>query len=129
MKPFSDFSKEKKKFLRDHFYSKNLSKCEVEVVILVLQGHTNSRVASELCVAEKTVKFHLTNIYKKLQISRRTEIVWTVPLADFIKIEEPKKDPILESNVHKPIQNMNNNSNDSEDVFIPAGSSTINDIE
>ena len=127
MKPFSDFSEEKKKFLRDHFYSKNLSKCEVEVVILVLQGHTNSKAASELCVAEKTVKFHLTNVYKKLKISRRTEIVWTLPLADFIRIEEPKKEPNpVVNNTYNPVQSVNN---DSEDIFIPAGSSTINDTK
>ncbi len=124
MKPFSDFSKEKKKFLRDYFCSKNLSKCEVEVVILVLQGYTNSKVASDLCVAEKTVKFHLTNVYKKLNISRRTEIVWTLPLADFIRIEEPKKEPTPVSNNHNPAQNINK---EEEDIFIPAGSSTIND--
>jgi len=124
MKTVPDFSAEKKKFLRDYFYSKNLSKCEVEVVILVLQGHTNSKVASALCVAEKTVKFHLTNVYKKLNISRRTEIVWTLPLADFIRVEEPVSNNITA----KDINNTPQANEAAETIFIPAGSSTINDI-
>ena len=50
---------------------KNLSRSEVEVVILVLQGLINREAANQFCVAEKTIKFHLGNAYKKLNISRR----------------------------------------------------------
>ncbi len=83
MKPLTE---EHKKFLRDYFIQKSLSKSEVEVVILVLQGLINREVANRLCVAEKTIKFHLGNAYKKLNISRRSQLIWTLPLADFVGI-------------------------------------------
>ena len=87
MKKITD---EQKKFLREFFSSqKNLSKSEVEVVILVLQGLINREVANRLCVAEKTIKFHLGNAYKKLKISKRSELIWTLPLADFVGKADP----------------------------------------
>lgn len=87
----NNFSEAKKTYLRGYLHSKSLSKSEIEVVILVLQGLINREVANRLCVAEKTVKFHLTNVYKKLKISRRSEIVWTLPLHEFIGIDEGPK--------------------------------------
>ncbi len=86
MKPFSE---EKKQSLRQYLANKKLSRCEVEVVILVVQGLINREVANKLCVAEKTVKFHLTNVYKKLNISRRSQLVWTLPQIDFVGYPEP----------------------------------------
>ena len=34
---------------------------------------SNDAIGKELWVAEQTVKFHLTNIYRKLGVSNRTE--------------------------------------------------------
>jgi DNA-binding NarL/FixJ family response regulator len=36
-------------------------------------GATNSSVARQLWVTEQTVKFHLSNIYRKLGVANRTE--------------------------------------------------------
>ena len=36
-------------------------------------GLTNARIGRELWVTEQTVKFHLSNIYRKLGVSNRTE--------------------------------------------------------
>jgi DNA-binding NarL/FixJ family response regulator len=46
---------------------------ELEILRLVAQGHTNARIARELWVTEKTVKFHLSNTYRKLGVANRTE--------------------------------------------------------
>jgi len=48
---------------------------ERELVILraVARGLSNEAISKELWVAEQTVKFHLTNIYRKLGIANRTE--------------------------------------------------------
>jgi len=50
-----------------------LTKREVEILQLVAEGHSNSQLAKMLWVTEQTVKFHLSNIYRKLDVSNRTE--------------------------------------------------------
>jgi DNA-binding NarL/FixJ family response regulator len=46
---------------------------EAEILRLVAEGHSNADVARMLWIAEQTVKFHLSNIYRKLNVSNRTE--------------------------------------------------------
>jgi len=46
---------------------------ELEILSLVAEGHTNGRIARALWVTEQTVKFHLSNVYRKLGVSNRTE--------------------------------------------------------
>ena len=48
---------------------------EFEIARAVAHGLVNKAVAQELWVTEQTVKFHLTNIYRKLGVSHRTELV------------------------------------------------------
>jgi DNA-binding CsgD family transcriptional regulator len=50
-----------------------LSPREREILGLVADGLTNARIGRELWVTEQTVKFHLSNIYRKLGVSNRTE--------------------------------------------------------
>jgi DNA-binding NarL/FixJ family response regulator len=50
-----------------------LTKREVEILRLVAEGKSNSQVARSLWVTEQTVKFHLSNIYRKLDVANRTE--------------------------------------------------------
>jgi two-component system response regulator DevR len=50
-----------------------LTKREVEILRLAAEGHSNSQLAGMLWVTEQTVKFHLSNIYRKLSVSNRTE--------------------------------------------------------
>jgi DNA-binding NarL/FixJ family response regulator len=46
---------------------------ELEILKLVAEGHTNGRIARALWVTEQTVKFHLSNTYRKLGVANRTE--------------------------------------------------------
>jgi DNA-binding NarL/FixJ family response regulator len=46
---------------------------ESEILQLMAAGATNSSVARQLWVTEQTVKFHLSNIYRKLGVANRTE--------------------------------------------------------
>ena len=46
---------------------------ELEILRLVAEGHSNSQLARMLWVTEQTVKFHLSNIYRKLGVANRTE--------------------------------------------------------
>jgi DNA-binding NarL/FixJ family response regulator len=50
-----------------------LTRREVEILQLVAEGHSNSQLARMLWVTEQTVKFHLSNIYRKLNVANRTE--------------------------------------------------------
>ena len=51
----------------------NLTVREREILRLVSDGLTNGRIARELSVTEQTVKFHLSNVYRKLGVSNRTQ--------------------------------------------------------
>ncbi len=46
---------------------------ELEILRLVAGGLSNARIAAKLWVTEQTVKFHLSNTYRKLGVANRTE--------------------------------------------------------
>ncbi len=52
-----------------------LSKREQEVIQLLLEGKSNKLIAASLCVSDRTVEFHLKNIYAKFQVNSRIELV------------------------------------------------------
>lgn len=58
---------------RPHPSITDLSEREIEVLGLVAQGLTNTQIAQRLSVSDNTVKFHLQNIYQKLNVNNRTE--------------------------------------------------------
>jgi DNA-binding NarL/FixJ family response regulator len=51
----------------------DLTRREREILALVAEGHSNRELARMLWVTEQTVKFHLSNIYRKLDVANRTE--------------------------------------------------------
>jgi DNA-binding NarL/FixJ family response regulator len=51
----------------------DLTRRELEILRLAAEGHSNSQLARMLWVTEQTVKFHLSNIYRKLDVANRTE--------------------------------------------------------
>ena len=52
-----------------------LSSRELEVIELIVAGYTNKDLAAKLQISEYTAKHHLTNIYDKLGVSNRLELV------------------------------------------------------
>ena len=46
---------------------------ELEILQLMAEGRSNAQLARMLWVTEQTVKFHLSNVYRKLEVSNRTE--------------------------------------------------------
>ena len=50
-----------------------LTRRELEILRLVAEGHSNAQLARTLWVTEQTVKFHLSNVYRKLGVANRTE--------------------------------------------------------
>jgi DNA-binding NarL/FixJ family response regulator len=55
--------------------AKGLTERELAVLRSLAEGKTNKEIAKALWLAEQTVKFHLTNIYRKLDVRSRTEAV------------------------------------------------------
>jgi DNA-binding NarL/FixJ family response regulator len=68
---------------KDPSPAESLSKKEREIVICVSQGLTNREIASILCNSEQTVKTHISSIFRKLKVSRRSQLV---PLAMKLRI-------------------------------------------
>ena len=52
-----------------------LSPSEERVVKMVIEGYSNQEIGQKLFVTEKTVKFHLTNIYAKLEVQSRAQLI------------------------------------------------------
>ena len=51
---------------------------ELQVALAVARGHSNREVADLLFLSIKTVEFHLSNVYHKLGINRRTRLATMV---------------------------------------------------
>jgi LuxR family maltose regulon positive regulatory protein len=49
------------------------------VAAAVARGASNREVAAELFLAPKTIEFHLRQIYRKLEIRSRTQLVAALP--------------------------------------------------
>lgn len=52
---------------------KILSKREYEVLLLIAEGHNNKIIGKELFISEKTVKNHITQVFKKLEVQDRVQ--------------------------------------------------------
>ncbi len=52
-----------------------LTEREIQILGMLLRGLANKQVAAELAISEHTVKFHVSSIYTKLNVSNRTEAV------------------------------------------------------
>ena len=61
--------------LAEHMADEPISPRELEVLSLMAAGKRNKEIASELSIAEDTVKMHVRNILSKLQVNDRTEAV------------------------------------------------------
>ncbi len=62
---------------------------ELEILRLTARGFTNRRIAARLWVTEQTVKFHLSNTYRKLGVTNRTEATHYAYLHALVEQSEP----------------------------------------
>jgi len=58
-----------------HAMLSELTKREKQVLRSLVKGATNKEIANELFISEKTVKSHLNQVFKKLNVSRRLEAI------------------------------------------------------
>lgn len=52
-----------------------LTRRELEVALLLREGYSNAKLANILSISEGTVKKHISNIFSKLEIYTRTEVL------------------------------------------------------
>jgi DNA-binding NarL/FixJ family response regulator len=52
-----------------------ISKREAEILLLIHQGLSNQQIADKLFLSENTIKKHISNIFLKLGVERRTEAI------------------------------------------------------
>lgn len=67
----------------DNFNS--LTKREKDVLLLVTQGESNKSIADKLVLSEVTVKSHLNSIFKKLNVTNRTQAVLVAMQMNLVK--------------------------------------------
>jgi len=54
----------------------DLSKLEKEILILVVEGHSNRVIAERVHLSQNTVKFHVAQLLQKLDAENRTELAY-----------------------------------------------------
>jgi len=70
------FTEQKPAVLNDEkLLATGLSKREAEILLLIHDGLSNQQIADKLFISEHTVKKHVSNIFLKLNVERRTEAV------------------------------------------------------
>jgi DNA-binding NarL/FixJ family response regulator len=79
--------------LAEHMADEPISPRELEVLSLMAAGKRNKEIASELSLAEDTVKMHVRNILSKLQVNDRTEAVTIALRRGIIHLEHPSIHP------------------------------------
>ena len=65
-----------------------LTKREVEVLTLVLEGKSSREVATVLYCSKRTVDFHLARIYEKLQVSNRVQAMRRAALLGLVEVRQ-----------------------------------------
>jgi DNA-binding CsgD family transcriptional regulator len=58
-------------FIKEH----GITKREKEIIQMVLQGKSNTEIAKYLFISISTVKTHLNNLYKKIQVESRFDLI------------------------------------------------------
>jgi DNA-binding CsgD family transcriptional regulator len=61
--------------LRHHLEQSDLTRREIQIAELVLQGRTNREIAGRLFISADTVKTHCRHIFEKFGIARRTQFL------------------------------------------------------
>jgi LuxR family maltose regulon positive regulatory protein len=84
--------REKLNMIQLNFFSKelyHLTQQEVKIARLAAEGYSNQEIAETMFIQESTVKTHLTHVFSKLDIEKRSQLR---PLFSIKKVVEKKSD-------------------------------------
>jgi len=70
-----------------------LTSREIQILRLVAAGASNAAIAKELWITEQTVKFHLSNVYRKLGVATRTQASRYAHLHGMLDIDDSTAPP------------------------------------
>lgn len=77
-------NKGKKEYTIDENKIRSLTKRELEVLKLIANGCSNRKISEELSISERTVKNHISHIFKKIDVEDRTQAAVFVMRNDFM---------------------------------------------
>jgi DNA-binding NarL/FixJ family response regulator len=68
-----DYMKKTNRAVVENAGGSTLTKREYEVLVLIAEGNNNKEIAEKLYISEKTVKNHVSSIFKKIGVNDRTQ--------------------------------------------------------
>lgn len=69
--------------------SETLTARERDVLLLIAEGATNDEIAASLFITEKTVKTHLSGVFRKLDVTNRTQAATKALRSGILRTTEP----------------------------------------
>ena len=70
---------QRKPFPTDECAGKHLTHREIEILTMIAHGAPNSLIADQLCISPHTVKTHIYNIFKKIEVPNRLQAAfWAI---------------------------------------------------
>lgn len=70
--------------------SGKISPREKEIITFIVDGYSNAEIAERISVSEKTVKFHITSIFKKLGVRNRGSLISEYYKNELLKTRQEK---------------------------------------
>jgi len=69
---------ERKARIDYYLAQRNISSRELEIIHLIIEGRTNKEIEDVLFISSHTVKNHIYNIFKKLNVNSRLQLINTI---------------------------------------------------
>jgi two-component system, NarL family, response regulator LiaR len=79
-----------------------LTERESEVLSLVAEGYSNRELSKMLGIAHQTVKYHLSNLFQKLEVDNRTQAARQAQLLNLLP-EVPRRVPVRTGRTQRPL--------------------------
>lgn len=65
----------KESFIKPKLFNRGLTRREIEISLSILNNNSYKEIGEDFCIAESTVSKHASNIFKKMDVSSRSEFL------------------------------------------------------